>query len=269
MNLKRIISFNIPLIITLCVFVLYASISKLLEHYEESINNDYSIVLVLNNQINESELKSLINVKEILPIQREKILKELKGDLTDGSYKMLENKLPYFYNIYLQDFPTSSELDEIKKNLLKLTSVKSVETFSKNHDEVYSLLLFIKMISFILFASIIILTFLIINNQVLIWFYEHQERLDIIKLHGGTIFYGAKPIIKLALLSAFVSTLIVASSYYIIYIKQNFIFSPEILHIIKQHPIIFTPYEIAYLFALAFFISTITVFGVLIKHRIK
>jgi len=269
MNLKRVISFNIPLILTLLVFVLYASITKLLDNYERSINSDYSIVLVMNTQLNTTDLKQIVDVKEVFPIQREKILSELKEDLTDGTYKMLENKLPYFYNIYLKDFPTSSELKNIQEDLQKLTGIKSVETFSKNHDEVYSLLLFIKTVTLILFVSIIIFTFLIINNQVLIWFYEHQERLDIIKLHGGTIFYGAKPIIKLAFLSALISTFIVIGTYYIIHTKQNYLFNPEILHILKQHPVTFELYEISYLFILAFLISTITVFGVLIKHRIK
>lgn len=271
MNLKRILSFNIPLIITLIIFSLYGGITKLFKSNEDSINNDYSIVLVMTTPLNETKLKNLnsIDLKEIKHIQRDSILKELQNDLTDGSYKMLQNKLPYFYTISLKSFPTSSKLLLIEKDLKTLTGIKTVETFSKNHDELYSLLVLIKSITLVLFAAIFIFTFLIINNQVLIWFYENQERLDIIQLHGGTIFYGAKPIIKLAFYSSIISTSIVTISVYIITHNFQNIFSSELYALIQKHPISFTPLEFTYIFALSFFISTFTVFGVLIKHRIK
>jgi cell division transport system permease protein len=271
MSLKRILSFNIPLIITLVIFALYGGITKLLSSYEESINNDYSIILVMNTPINETKLKALdsIDLKEIKHIKRDSILKELEKELTEGSYAMLQNKLPYFYNIYLNDFPTSFKLKEIEKELKTLSGIKEVETFSKDHDDLYSLLLLIKSITLTLFGAIFIFTFIIINNQVLIWFYEHQERLDIIKLHGGTIFYGAKPIIKLGFYSSIITTAFVTLIVYLITTNLSQVFSFEIVQLLLNHPVTFEPTEIGYLFVLSLAISTITVFGVLIKHRIK
>jgi cell division transport system permease protein len=225
----------------------------------------------MHTPMNETKLKELpsIDLEKIKHIKRDDILDELKKDLTKGSFEMLQNKLPYFYSIYLKKFPTSSELRDIEKDLKTLAGIKSVETFSKNHDDLYSLLILIKNITFILFISILIFTFIIINNQVLIWFYEHQERLDIIKLHGGTIFYGAKPIIKLAFFSSLLSTTLVAGLIYGLFLNFTKIFSLEIVNILQTHPIVFSVNEIGYLFVLSFFISTLTVFGVLIKHRIK
>ena len=271
MNLKRIISFNIPLIITLIIFSLYGSISKLLFSYEKSIANDYSIIVVMHTPIYETKLKELpsIDLKEIKHIKRDNILSELKKDLTEGSFKMLQNKLPYFYSVYLKKFPTRYELQAIEKELKTLANIKSVETFSKDHDDLYSLLSLIKSITLVLFVSILIFTFIIINNQVLIWFYEHQERLDIIKFHGGTIFYGAKPIIKLAFFSSLISTSLVGGLIYTLFTNFTTLFSPEIVKILQTHPVVFTPQEVGYLFALSFLISTLTVFGVLVKHRIK
>lgn len=271
MNLKRIISFNVPLIITLIIFSLYGSITKLLDSYEQSIINDYSIIIVMNTTLNESALEEIdsINLKKIDYIKRDTVLAELKEELTEGSYKMLQNKLPYFYRVFLNNFPTSSQLLKIEEELKTLDGIKSIETFSKDHDDLYSLLTLIKNITLVLFISILVFTFIIINNQVLIWFYEHQERLDIIKLHGGTIFYGGKPIIKLAFFSSLISTTIVSIIIYFMFSNYTTIFSIEIVNILQKHPINLNTIEIGYLFLLSFIISILTVIGVLLKHRIK
>jgi cell division transport system permease protein len=249
----------------------YVSVSKIVTTYEKSINDDYSIIIVMNTPIIEDKVKSLpsLDIKEIKYLKREKILSDLKGDLTDGSFQLLQNKLPYFYTIYLNQFPTSSKLESIKKDLQTLSGIKKIETFSQDHDEVYSLLLLIKSIVTILFAAIILFTFFIITNQVKIWFFEHQERLDIIKLHGGSIFYGAKPIIKLALVSSIVSSSTVIAL--VFFIKENLskFFSTEIVKVLNTYPIHYSNMEVITIFLLSLMIAFLTVFGVLIKHRLR
>jgi len=271
MSLKRYISFSAPLIIMLFTFAIYISISKIVTKYEQSINNDYSIIVVSATPLLESKVKELssIDLKEIVHLKREKILKDLKSDLSTGSYKLLEKRLPYFYKIHLNKFPTSSLLKQIKIDLKTISGIKNVETFSKDHDNVYSLLLLIKSITTALFISIIVFTFLIMVNQVKIWFYEHQERLDIIKLHGGSIYYGAKPIIKTAFISSIFSSLFIIAI--IITIKENLsiFFTYEMIQIINTNLTVYTPLEVFSVFFISIVLSLITVFGILIKHRIK
>jgi cell division transport system permease protein len=249
----------------------YVSVSKIVTQYEKSINDDYSIIVVMSSPIIEDKVKSLpsLDVKEIKYLKREKILADLKDDLTDGSFKLLQNKLPYFYTIYLKQFPTTSKLELIKKDLQTLSGIKKIETFSQNHDEVYSLLLLIKSIVTVLFVAIIFFTFFITTNQVKIWFFEHQERLDIIKLHGGSIFYGAKPIIRLALISSIISSSIVVTLVY--FIKENLdnFFTLEVIKVLNAYPVNYTTLEVVSIFILSLIIAFITVFGVLIKHRLR
>ncbi len=271
MSLKKFFSFSVPLIIMLFTFTIYITISKILVNYEKSINNDYSIVVVTTTPLNTNKVKEIdsIDLKKIVHLQREKILKNLKDDLSDGSYTLLEKKLPYFYTIQLNHFPTSSKLKKIKSDLLSLGGIKSVDTFSKDHDKIYSLLILTKTIISVLFIFIVIFTFLIMINQIKIWFYEHKQRLDIIKLHGGSIYYGAKPIITVALVSSLFSTVLVIGSIYLI--KQNLsaIFTPEILDIIINNLSAYSLAEIFSVVVLSFVLSMVTVFGILVKYRIK
>ena len=151
----------------------------------------------------------------------------------------------------------------------KISGIKSVETFSKDHDNVYSLLLLIKNITTALFISIIIFTFLIMINQVKIWFYEHQERLDIIKLHGGSIYYGAKPIILTAFVSSIFSSLFIIAIVFAIKENLHIFFTNEMINIISTNLTPYTAIEIISVFFISIILSLITVFGILVKHRIK
>ncbi|MCK5293622.1 MAG: cell division protein FtsX [Arcobacteraceae bacterium] len=271
MNLKRFISFSLPLIVMLFTFAIYISISKIVTSYEKSINNDYSIVIVTSSPIMKDKVKYLpsVDFKEIIHLKREQILDDLKSDLSKGSFELLQKRLPYFYTLHLNQFPTSSVLKNIKKDLEKLSGIKSVETFSKDHDNIYSLLLLIKIIVSTLFISIIIFTFLIMINQVKIWFYEHKERLDIIKLHGGSIYYGAKPIIRIAILSSLFSSSLVVGMIYFIKENLNLFFTSEMLMILDKNLTLYTPIEIGGVFIISLLISFVTVFGILLKHRLK
>ena len=271
MSLKKYISFSAPLIIMLFTFSIYITISKIVYNYEQSINSDYSIVVVSTTPLLKSKVKELssINLKEIVHLKREKILKDLQSDLSKGSYELLKKRLPYFYKIYLEQFPTSSLLKQIKVDLKTISGIKSVETFSKDHDNVYSLLLLIKSITSALFLSIIIFTFFLMENQVKIWFYQHKERLDIIKLHGGSIYYGAKPIINIAFISSILSSLFIITAIFTIKENLHIFFTYEMITIINTNLTEYTILEVASVFLISFAISLVTVFGILVKHRIK
>jgi len=271
MNLKNFISSSIFMIIMLITFVIYISISKIVTNYEKSINNDYSIVLVTQTPLIESKIEDIksIDLKNIVHLKRDKILDDLKNDLSTGSFKLLQKKLPYFYTIHLKTFPTTSKLKQIKIDLLKLSGIKSVETFSKDHDNIYSLFLLIRTITSILFLSILIFTFLLMTNQIKLWFYEHKERLDIIKFHGGSILYGAKPVIKTAILSSLFSSIFIVGFVFVIKNNLNLFFTNEMLNIINLYLTKYNTIEIASIFLISLFISFITIFGVLIKHKIN
>ena len=53
-----------------------------------------------------------------------------------------------------------------------INTVKKVEIFSKNHNQIYLLLLIIQKIIAIVFVVILLYAVIIISKQIKIWFYE-------------------------------------------------------------------------------------------------
>ncbi len=268
-SLKNIFAFFIPLLSMLIAFSIYLLINNVVKSYQDKISKDYSIIVVSTNTLSKDNLPKLagINVDSIIALPNDKIIENIKTNLSENSIELLKQKLPNFYQIHLEIFPTSSELDEIKSTLLKNTDIKKVEVFYKNHNQIYLLLLLINSVSFILFFIITIFAIIIIAKQIKLWFHEHHIKISILRLHGASIIYSATSILNYAMLSAFLSFII--SSIFLYYVSNNIdiLFPNELQEIVDIQ--INLAIEIGKLFLLSFCISIFTIFGVLLKYKIS
>jgi cell division transport system permease protein len=266
---KNILSFMLPLFIVLISFAMYSTIINIVDDYRESIINDYAIVAVASTPIDKASIVSLANikVKQIQTLKREDIFKTLEKKLSKKSLTFLSKKLPFFYKIYLNDYPSISQLNNIKQELKTISNIKRVETFSSNHSNIYSLLIFSENIIFILFLFLTIFAILVISKQINIWFLEHNKRISIIDYHGGSIFYSAMPIIKTALANSFMSSILTIIIAFVIVNNLSLFVSSEILKIIPN--INNLSIDIISIFMLSFIISFISIAIVLIKYKIK
>lgn len=129
------------------------------------------------------------------------------------------------------------------------------------------LLLLINEISLVLFVVILIFSILILAKQIQIWFYEHQEKIAILQLHGASILYSSSTIIKYAILSAFIAFFLVAGLFTFLVNNLILIFPQELSEIVDVE--ISLSSELVKLFFLSLGISILTIFGVLIKYKIK
>lgn len=265
--LRSFLSFISPLIIMLLTFAVYLLVNDVVNNYKKTITNDYSIVVISNTPLIKMDKIAGIDIKDIKILSREKIIGKVKDNLSDSSLKLLKTKLPYFYKIYLEEFPTTLKLDQIRKELTTISSVKKVETFSNDHNKVYSLLVLIQDIVIILFSVVLILSFLLISKQIKIWFFEHMERLDIIQLHGGSILYGSKPILKIMIISSIVSSAIIVSLVFFSIENINLIVQPEIISLIPKSIEIYT--ILFKILLLSFSIPLIIFMGLIIKYKTK
>ncbi|OCL82448.1 FtsX-like permease family protein [Arcobacter porcinus] len=267
-SLKATFAFFIPLLSMLIAFCIYLLITNIVDNYKSKISKDYSIVVVSKIEFKKDDFGKLagINVSDLKLLSNEKIIENIKSNLSSSSITLLRTKLPYFYQLYLENFPTSTELEKIKKTLLSKNGVKTVEIFYKNHSQVYILLLILSTISFSLFIIITIFAVIILAKQIKLWFHEHRVKIAILRLHGASIIYSASSIIKQAFLSSFLAFLV--SSGVLIYISNNIeaIFPFELQDIVNIE--INLEIEILKIFALAFIISLCTIFGTLLKYKI-
>lgn len=267
--LKNTFAFIIPLTAMLISFVIFMFSSNILENYKIKIANDYSIVVITNTPIIKENITQLagIDVERIITLSKDKILTNIKSNLSKSSVDLLKRKLPHFYKIKLEVFPTTDELKTIKDTLYRNKNIRKVEIFSKNHNSVYLLLLLLSQISFILFTIITIFAIIIISKQIRIWFFEHHEKISILKLHGASILYSSSTILKYAIFSSLFSFVIVSSIF--IYLVGNIgaIMPDDLENII--HLTLTIQGSLFKIFFLSFGISILTIFGVLIKYKIK
>jgi len=268
-SLKNIFAFLIPLLSMLIAFAIYLLINNVVASYQSKISKDYSIVVVSTSVLSKEEMPKLagINIDTIQALSNDKIIDNIKTNLSENSIELLKQKLPNFYQINLEIFPTSSELEDIKTTLLKNPNIKKVEVFYKNHNQIYLLLLLLNSVSFILFFIIAIFAIIIIAKQIKLWFHEHHIRISILRLHGASIIYSATSILNYAMLSALLSFII--SSIFLYYVSYNIevLFPQELQDIVDIQ--INLGYEILKLFLLSFCISIFTIFGVLLKYKIN
>jgi len=265
--LKSFLSFTFPLTIMLFIFSIYLLVDKVVDSYKNSIANDYAIVVITNTPFIDIDTLADIQVKNIEALSRTKIIDGIKENLSSSSLELLNKKLPYFYKIHLEEFPTTRKLHQIKKELNQMTNIRRVETFSADHNQIYSLLMLIHDIVFILFVIVLAFSLLLLSKQIKIWFFEHHERISIIQLHGGSLLYSSKPIIQTILLSAIVSSVVVITLLIVAVNNVSYFVQPEILSIMPKN--IHLEFEIVKIFLLSFVIPFITFFGLLIQYKSK
>lgn len=265
--LKSFFSFTVPLVIMLTTFSIYLIVNKVVNNYKQTIINDYSIIVIANTPLVSIDSIADIKVKDIEILSREKIIEDIKSDLSTSSLDLLKNKLPYFYKIYLEEFPTTLKIEQIRKELTTISNIKRVETFASDHNKVYSLLILIQNIVIILFLVVLTLSIILLLKQVKIWFFEHSQRITIIQLHGGSLLYGSKPILKMMTLSAIFSILFVCTLLLLTVNNISSIIQPEILNLIPK--VFQLEQEFVKIVILAFTIPLVTFLGLLINHKFK
>jgi cell division transport system permease protein len=268
-SVKNIFSFVIPLCVMLITFSMYIFTQEIIANYKTKISDDYSIVLITNTPLIKDDITSLagISVKKIVTLEKDEIIQKVKSSLSDNSVTLLKQRLPFFYTLHLETFPTSSQLDTIKEELSKISNINKIEIFSKDHNKIFSLLVLNQNIIVVFFAISLLFSIILFSKQIQIWFYEHEEKIAIMQLHGASILYSASMVISHALVGAFIAFLIVSSLLYFIFNNLALIFPPELNSVIQLDASLNV--EFAYLFILSMAISITTIIGVLFKYKIR
>jgi len=265
--LKSFISFTFPLVVMLFMFSIYLIVTKVVDNYKENIINDYAIVVITNTPLLSIDKLAGIKVKDIESLSRDRIIKNVQQNLSDSSVELLQKKLPYFYKIYLEEFPTSLKLEKIRKQLMTISNIKKIETFSNDHNKLYSLLILVQNIIFILFGAVLLLSVLLLSKQIKIWFFEHNDRISIIQLHGGSLLYSSLPIIKIILGSALFSSILSSAMLFVIISNIHMIIQPEIMTLIPT--VLSMEMEIFKIFLLSILIPSVTFLGLLVKYKLQ
>lgn len=267
--LKQLFSITFVMAALLLAYVIFTAIGKLQDAYMKKIASEYAMFVVSSTPIDPHSMKKIgsIGVKSIIDVPKQKIMETYRNKISQNSLQLLEQKLPFFYEVYLEKFPTTSEIEDLKKELFKMHNIKKVEVFSQNHDKITSLLSFSNNITMYLFWIIFFLSVVILATQVKIWFYEHDERLYIMHLHGSSLLYSSLTIIKTAFLASILASLIALGAFFAIEQNATLLFDKDFSNIAQIHFDYLM--EIFSLLAISLSVSLAAILGVIIKHKTK
>ena len=202
------LSLILPLLFMMFAFEFMIIINSTLNEYEKNLSKDYNIIVASSNELNKNIIKtqipSLVSLKLLDP---KDLIERLKNDISDKNLRLLRESLPKFYSLSLDYLPTQSELADIKNKLLKIYGVKKVETFSKTHDKIYSLMVLTEIVFWFFLVIIIMLSFILFLKQMRIWLYEHTQRVEIMCLFGAPFWFRSFMLYKIVFIDCFIAYL--------------------------------------------------------------
>jgi cell division transport system permease protein len=216
-SLKNHISLIIALFTVLFSVQIYVSVDRTIAAYETRLKNDYSIIVVANKNLTSAEFKTMDNLIERSDaIATDQVLNRLQGEMTKKNLDLLKITLPKFYRIYLNRFPTPSEIEKLQKRLQKNSAIERVEGYAQTHDTVYKLMLLFKDVVQIFSIVIAAVTSLLILKEMRLWQFQHADRMSIMALFGAPVWLRSAVLFRLAIVDAIIATIVLCLAFFLI-----------------------------------------------------
>jgi len=209
-SIKNHISFIIPLFILLFSIQFSFMLDRGVKAYEGKLADEYSIVLVSTNPIDEGEIRQKIpQIASVNEIKKDRYIDKLKDDMSKADLVYLKATLPKFYSLKLSKLPNKDELQLLSTQLKKFPKVQKVEVFKKTFNKFHQFLKLSKSASYIFTIFIFIISFLLIIKQMEIWSLQHRQRMYIMGLFGAPYWMKSASLYKSVVIDAVISAILV------------------------------------------------------------
>ena len=259
--IKNHLMFILPLMAILLGIESYLVFNRSTNTYQKNLTDDYSILVVTRKPIDLDTFKDLnSHIDSISQIERKKIVSEVSKGLNASGTKDILNYLPYFYNLKLDSYVNSAQLDNLKKDLEVNKNIKRVETFGSSYKSNYRLFIFIKFILKVFIVFMAMISIFLIIKQMEIWKYTHKERMRVMEIFGAPLMLRSGILFKVAFFDAIISTILVSSIFF--YIKFYWAINSGIDIMSKNKDTLFKITDIGILFLSSFIIVIISVYVV-------
>jgi cell division transport system permease protein len=179
--------------------------------------------------------------------------------------ELLKITLPKFYKLTLKYYPSSKELKQLTKELLKTQSIDKVETFSKTHDTTYKLLLLFKTVISVFAFTVVVVTVLLIFKELRIWQFKHNERMSIMGLFGAPVWLRSAVLFRLAIVDALIAS---ALSFLIFSYLSSMSWVLEQFNNIGIHVVVFdTFYDFLTMLGVSVVVSMLLATSIVLGHK--
>ncbi|MBL4730750.1 MAG: cell division protein FtsX [Sulfurimonas sp.] len=208
-SIKNHLSLVIALVSILFSLQVFIIVDRSISAYKDNLVNNYSLIVVAQVKVTDKKMKSfsplIDTIEELNP---DSVIRRLNTNINNKNLELLKITLPKFYKLKLTRFPTSDEVDNLTKRILRHQSVTKVENFSNNHDNTFKLLLLFKDVITVFSISMFVVTILLILKELRIWQFLHNERMSIMGLFGAPVWLSSAVLFRLAIVDAIIASII-------------------------------------------------------------
>jgi len=208
-SIKDHLMFILPLLAMLIGIEFVLIFNRITTAYEEKLKNDYAILVISKSELTTNYLKSISpKVEKVEAMDKQKIAKEVTKDVQEDKIKTILKEMPSFYRVYLTDYLSVKDLEEIANKLRKINGVLNVDIFGENYATRHSMFVLIKNSLNIFVAILSIVSLLLVIKQMEVWQLAHKKRMQIMEIFGAPLMLRSGVLFKMALIDAIIATIL-------------------------------------------------------------
>ncbi len=264
--IKNHLMFILPLMAILLGIEFYLVFERTTNTYEEGLKEGYSMLAVTYKPMELEKFQALNDhISSSEQIKREYIVFEVAKGISKSSSDEILEILPYFYNLGLDSYLPTSELEQIKKDLQSDLNIKKVETFGSTYHSNYRLFSFIKFILKVFIVFMAVVSLFLIIKQMEIWKYAHKERMQVMEIFGAPMMLRSGVLFRIAFFDAIFATILVSAIFF--YSKFYWARGSGIDIMIQNQEALFKFTDIAILLGSSILIVIIAVYTVVFSSK--
>ncbi|WP_294953399.1 cell division protein FtsX [Sulfurovum sp.] len=259
--IKNHLMFILPLMAILLGIEFYLVFDRTTNSYEKGLKEGYTMFVVSKKPMTLSAFKALnTHIESFEAIKRKDVVSDIVKGISKNNEKAILKALPFFYNVGLDAYVNTVELDKIKADLEANADIERVETFGNSYRSAYKLFAFIKFTLKLFIGFMGIVSLFLIIKQMEIWKYAHKQRMQVMEIFGAPLMLRSGVLFKVAVTDAIVATLITAMIF--LYIKFEWAAKSGIDIIVKNKENLFRMSDMGILLGAALVIVIIAVYSV-------
>ncbi|MCK9490824.1 MAG: cell division protein FtsX [Sulfurimonas sp.] len=265
-SFKNHFSLVIALVSILFSIQIFVIVDRTMEAYKENLANNYSIIIISQKKLQDQEILDQSElISRVTELSADNVIERLNSGITEKNKELLKLTLPKFYKLNLTQYPSPSQIKNLRKKLLKIDSIKKIEDFSHNHDTTYKLLLLFKTVVFVFAIVVFVVTTLLIFKELRIWQFKHNERMSIMALFGAPIWLRSAVLFRLAIVDAIIAGIITFGLF--IYISSSPLIKEQFENLSINIVVFDLINDTAVLFTASITLSIILALMIVIGHK--
>jgi cell division transport system permease protein len=258
--------FILPLMAILLGIEFYLVFDRTTNTYEKGLKESYTMLVVSKKPVELSAFQTLNkHISSSEQIARDGIVAEVAKGVGKSTSDAIMKALPYFYNLGIDEYLRSSELENIKKDLKSDKNIKRVETFGGSYNSSYRLFSFIKFTLKIFIVFMTVVSLFLIIKQMEIWKYAHKERMQVMEIFGAPLMLRSGVLFKVAFIDAIIASILVSGIF--LYVKFYWAAESGIDMMMQNQGVLFKVTDMGILLGSSLLIVVISVYSVVFTNK--